>query len=327
MIKLCLAVLFACTFEYLALQEAFGTSTWLIVILLHAIACILFSFTGYFFIPDKYKTTKISAMFLSFLLLFTLPIIGIFGVVLAIPYALCKPLKNENVEIAEHQIPELPFETRSISATPTYSMGEMKTILKYANEPNKRLTTVMAARHMTDSKAIPILKLALKDLEDDVRLLAYSTLDSKETVLNEKISILQQQISIATTPNKKSNLQQQLAHAYWELSYLGLAEGAIKTYVLEKAEALTLQSLEYDKKAANLVFLGRIYLALGKYEQALVYLTKSRELGMAERHVLPYIAEVAFYMNKFDDCKRHLDALSIQPKGSMLRHIQEYWNA
>ena len=111
------------------------------------------------------------------------------------------------------------------------------------------------------------------------------------------------------------------------MEYIGLAEGAIKTYVLEKAETLTLQSIEYDKKAANLVFLGRICLALGKYEQALVYLTKSRKLGMAERHVLPYIAEVAFCMNNFDDCKRYLDELSIQPKGSMLRHIQEYWNA
>ena len=302
------------------------TPNWFLAILLHAFASIFFAIVSYVFIPKKYKTTPYSSFLLMFLLLFTLPVLGIIGVVVALTFALCKPLKNDDIEIEEHKIPELPFEARAISANPTYSIGGLKAILKHASEPNKRLSAVMAARHMSDSQAIPILKLALKDLEDDIRLLAYSTLDGKETKLNEKISLYQQEIAATTKQPKLSNLQKQLAEFYWELSYLGLAQGALQKYVLEKAETLAQQSIEHVKTPATFIFLGRISLALGKYEIAHEYLLKAAELGMARRHVLPYKAEVAFCMNKFDDCKRYLKELPEQPKGSELRHLQEYWH-
>lgn len=327
MIRIIIAAICGCICEYFALIEILDTPNWLIAILLHALASLFFTFVSYILFPLKYKTTLVSSALLLFLLLFTLPVFGIIGVVFALTFALCKPIKNDEIEIEEHQIPELPFEARVVSANPTYSIGGLKAILKYASEPNKRLSAVMAARHMSDIKAIPILKLALKDLEDDIRLLAYSTLDGKETKLNEKIGLYQQEIAIITQQPKLSNLQQQLAELYWELSYLGLAQGALRTYVLEKAEALSLESIKYVEKPATFVFLGRLCLSLGKYEQALEHLTKATELGMARRHVLPYKAEVAFCMNKLDDCKRYLEELPEQSKGSELRHLQEYWNA
>lgn len=327
MIKIVIVAILACLSEYFALIQTLNTPNWFIALFLHAIASLFFSFISYALIPMKYKTTPFGTLLLLFLLLFTLPAFGILGVVFALTFALCKPLKNDDIDIQEHKVPSLPFETRTISANPTYSMGGLKTILKYANEPNKRLSAVMAARHMSDTHAIPILKLALKDLEDDIRLLAYSTLDGKETKLNEKISAYQQAIATTTKQPKRSNLQQQLAETYWELSYLGLAQGALQEYVLKKAEILSLQSTEYVKKPATYVFLGRLCLALGHYERALVHLTQATELGMARRHVLPYKAEVAFCMNKFDDCRRYLQELPMQPTGTELRHLQEYWNA
>ncbi|MEM5514599.1 protein PelE [Pseudoalteromonas sp. AS84] len=326
MIIIIVAAILGCICQYFALIEVLETPDWFLAILLHAIASIFFAIVSYVFIPKKYKTTPYSSLLLMFLLLFTLPVLGIIGVVVALTFALCKPLKNDEIEIEEHKIPELPFEARAISANPTYSIGGLKAILKHANEPNKRLSAVMAARHMSDSQAIPILKLALKDLEDDIRLLAYSTLDGKETKLNEKISLYQQEIAVTTNQPKLSHLQKQLAELYWELSYLGLAQGALRKYVLEKAEALALQSIEHVKTPATFIFLGRISLALDKYEIAHEYLLKATEFGMARRHVLPYKAEVAFCMNKFDDCKRYLKELPEQPKGSELRHLQEYWH-
>ncbi|MEI8620756.1 protein PelE [Pseudoalteromonas sp. B129b] len=326
MIIIIVAAILGCICQYFALIEVLETPDWFLAILLHAIASIFFAIVSYVFIPKKYKTTPYSSLLLMFLLLLTLPVLGIIGVVVALTFALCKPLKNDEIEIEEHKIPELPFEARAISANPTYSIGGLKAILKHANEPNKRLSAVMAARHMSDSQAIPILKLALKDLEDDIRLLAYSTLDGKETKLNEKISLYQQEIVVTTKQPKLSHLQKQLAELYWELSYLGLAQGALRKYVLEKAEALAQQSIEHVKTPATFIFLGRISLALDKYEIAHEYLLKATEFGMARRHVLPYKAEVAFCMNKFDDCKRYLKELPEQPKGSELRHLQEYWH-
>ena len=56
-------------------------------------------------------------------------------------------LKLKNIKFQN-----FPFEARIVSANPTYSIGGLKAILKYASEPNKRLSAVMAARHMSDIK-------------------------------------------------------------------------------------------------------------------------------------------------------------------------------
>ena len=326
MIKIIVAAFIGCLCEYFAFAHILDAPNWLLIVLLHGIASLCFTFISHAFIPNKYKTTLKSGSALLFLLLFTLPVFGILGVVFAITFALSKPLKNNDIDIVEHKVPALPFEAKSVSATPIYSMGGLKAILKHASEPNKRLSAVMAARHMSDAQAIPILKLALKDLEDDIRLLAYSTLDSKETKLNEKISQCQHAIANTTQQPKLSNLQRQQAELYWELSYLGLAQGALKKYVLEKAEALTLTSIKFNPQPASYVFLGRIQLALGKLNEAQQSLNLATQLGMARRHVLPYKAEVAFGLHNYTDCQRYLEELALQPKGSELRHLQEYWH-
>nr|WP_306287465.1 HEAT repeat domain-containing protein [Pseudoalteromonas sp. WY3] len=326
MIKIIIAAILGCICEYFALLQILDTPNWLIVTLLHALASLFYAFISYTLIPVKYKTTPFSSVLFLFLLLLSLPILGIIGVVFSLSFALCKPIKNDDIEIEEHKIPALPFEAKMTSANPSYSIGGLKAILKHASEPNKRLSAVMSARHMSDARAIPILKLALKDLEDDIRLLAYSTLDGKETKINEKISQYQQEITLASTQPELGKLQGQLAELYWELSYLGLAQGALKSYVLEKAELLALQSVEHVKAPATFVLLGRICLSLNKYPQALTHLTHATEFGMAQRHVLPYKAEVAFYMGLLDDCKRYLNELPKQPEGSELRHLQEYWH-
>ncbi|WP_338364809.1 protein PelE [uncultured Pseudoalteromonas sp.] len=326
MIKIIVAAFIGCLCEYFAFAHILDAPNWLLIVLLHGIASLCFTFVSHFFIPNKYKTTLKSGALLLFLLLFTLPVFGILGVVFAITFALSKPLKNNNIAIEEHKVPTLPFEARSVSATPIYSMGGLKAILKHASEPNKRLNAVMAARHMSDAQAIPILKLALKDLEDDIRLLAYSTLDGKETKINEKISQYQQAIANTTQQPQLSILQRQQAELYWELSYLGLAQGALKEYVLEKAESLTLTSIKFNPQPASYVFLGRIQLALNKLNEAQQCLNLATQLGMARRHVLPYKAEVAFGLHNYTDCQRYLEELALQPKGSELRHLQEYWH-
>ncbi|MGZ0843230.1 HEAT repeat domain-containing protein, partial [Klebsiella pneumoniae subsp. pneumoniae] len=60
-------------------------------------------------------------------------------------------------------------------------------VLRHAPDPNQRLTAIFATRRMPGKEAIPILKLALRDPADDVRLLAYSMLDQKESRINQRI--------------------------------------------------------------------------------------------------------------------------------------------
>ncbi|XQF90652.1 HEAT repeat domain-containing protein [Pseudoalteromonas espejiana] len=254
MIKIIIAAFIGCLCEYFAFAHILDAPNWLWIIFLHGIASACFTFVSHVFIPAKYKTTVKSGYALLFLLLFTLPVFGILGVVFAITFALSKPLKNDDIDIIEHKVPALPFEARTVSATPIYSIGGLRAILKHASEPNKRLSAVMAARHMSDNQAIPILKLALKDLEDDIRLLAYSTLDSKETKLNEKISDIQHAIEPHNTTAKTKPPATPTGRAVLGIKLLRFSARCVKKYVLEKAENLTLKSMSFSKMPASYIF-------------------------------------------------------------------------
>ena len=99
MIIIIVAAILGCICQYFALIEVLETPNWFLAILLHAIASIFFAIVSYVFIPKKYKTTPYSSLLLMFLLLFTLPVLGIIGVVVALTFALCKPLKLSLIHI------------------------------------------------------------------------------------------------------------------------------------------------------------------------------------------------------------------------------------
>lgn len=67
-----------------------------------------------------------------------------------------------------------------------------------SRNPEKRLEAVFATLKLEDRDAVPLLRRALGDSVDDIRLLAYALLDRKEHRLSERIQ-------------KKSNI---LKHQY-----------------------------------------------------------------------------------------------------------------
>jgi membrane-bound ClpP family serine protease len=99
MIKIIVATFIGCLCEYFAFAHILDAPNWLLIVLLHGIASLCFTFVSHAFIPNKYKTTLKSGSALLFLLLFTLPVFGILGVVFAITFALSKPLKNNDIDI------------------------------------------------------------------------------------------------------------------------------------------------------------------------------------------------------------------------------------
>ncbi|MFO6383442.1 HEAT repeat domain-containing protein, partial [Pseudomonas aeruginosa] len=81
----------------------------------------------------------------------------------------------------------LPFRPKEKRLDMMFSDGGLQDVLRHAPDPNQRLTAIFATRRMPGKEAIPILKLALRDPADDVRLLAYSMLDQKESRINQRI--------------------------------------------------------------------------------------------------------------------------------------------
>lgn len=200
-------------------------------------------------------------------------------------------------------------------------------MLRNAADPGKRLQAVMATRQMSDAAAIPILRLALKDPDDDVRLLAYAMLSGKEETINARIKQQLSHLDTEQDPLMQFQLHQRIATDYWEIAYLGLAEGEVLAHALQTARRHAGRALEKQPDGAGSYFLlGRILLRQGHVEQAHTAFVRARELGLPEVELLPYLAEIAFKQRRFHDVRALLGGLDpLARTHPALSGVADYW--
>ena len=150
------------------------------------------------------------------------------------------------------------------------------TYLKHAKEKERRLKALIAVRELPPRDAIALARLALTDPEDEVRLLAYTMLNVREEWLQGDIQTLTDQLA-AAAPECRLLFHRALAHTYWETVYLGLASGAIESFMLEAAlEHVEAAQREAPLDAGLRLLLGRILMRQGKLDQSAMAFSAKR---------------------------------------------------
>jgi hypothetical protein len=175
---------------------------------------------------------------------------------------------------------------------------ELADVLKHATEKERRLKALIKARELPLRDAIALARVALTDAEDEVRLLAYTMLNVREEGLQGDIQMLTDQLA-AAAPECRLPFHRALAHAYWEMVYLGLAGGVIESFMLEAA----LEHVESAQREAPLdaglrLLLGRILLRQGKLDQSAMAFSQARHLGIDPCKVAPFLEEIAFMQGR-----------------------------
>jgi len=191
-------------------------------LILHVLSASLFPFALYQLLPVPYRQNKVIFSFL-FLMCWLVPVVSGIGLLLSLSMGLyyTKPIEVEVTRTVHAE--DLPEDILQSVQLAQYNEGSVIGILESSSIEEQRIKAVLNTRQMTDQEAIPILKMALLDPVDEVRLLAYSMLDKKEKNIGHAIH---QQIQ--TLDNSASNpvrVHLRLAESYWELSYLGLVTG------------------------------------------------------------------------------------------------------
>ncbi|MFT6733750.1 MAG: hypothetical protein ACJAS9_001940 [Polaribacter sp.] len=292
---------------------------WLLFFLIHAIASASYSLACWFLLPKSYQASWLKAqLFLFFFTLF-LPLIGMTGISLSLIIALHLPRKQSDVtwDVCE-QIP-LPQHPGEINQD-QFGTGALAEILVKNDDVERRLIAVSAVQHFSRKAAVPLLQLALKDLSDDVRLLAYSSLETIETEINTSIGLCKKQYESNNVASKAA----EIAHHYWELCYLGIAEGSLlKHYLREAARYLSLANQE-SQNASNELLLGRILLKQGQYKLASEHLKRAQKGGLLARQVLPYLAECSFELGHYDEVRNLCEQFPTQRNG-VLSQLREFW--
>lgn len=297
----------------------------LYVVLPHAIACALLSLALWFFLPQRYKFPLPWAPLFLFSIAFFIPVLGMVGVVLAVFPALYTQRQHEEQVWQNTGVPELPFRPLERRNSPMFNDGGLQDVLHLASDPERRLNALLATRRMPSQESVPMLKLALRDPADDVRLLAYSMLDQKESRINQHIERLLDRLG---SPNEEhpAALHAGLARWYWELAYLGLAQGSVLDHVLDQARGHVQQSLAIELDPDLQLLGGRIALEQGELSTARSFFKQAENGGIYFEKIAPFLAEAAFKSEDYAEVPRLLARL---PEQTLARPpfaaLARYW--
>lgn len=269
-------------------------------LLSHGLASVMLCAAVWLLLPARYRVPLPWSPLFIFSLAFFVPVIGAIGVVAAIFPALYLPRKRDQQAWKAVGIPDLPYRAQLQVYSPTFAGGGLQDVLRHAPDPDQRLAALLATRRMPGKEAVPILKLALGDPSDDVRLLAYSMLDKQESDINLRIQIALGQLNGANT-RAAGALHGTLARWYWELAYLGLAQGSVLDHVLDQARLHAEQGVSAGEGGELFLLAGRIALVQGDIERAEVLLGQAQASGLGTAQLVPFRAELAFEAGRYHE--------------------------
>ncbi|WP_428774180.1 HEAT repeat domain-containing protein [Vibrio sp.] len=292
---------------------------WLYATAYHTLACASLSAACWLMLPDSYQYPLESSMGFLFIINWLLPVIGIMGTLGSLMVALHTPRKLSKVTwraFEENQLPQNPKNTR----VEHLGVGALREILLYDSDPERHLLAITAIRNLPNKYAVPMLQLAIKDLSDDVRLQAYASLERIETEINESISLLKKQFEHKATAQKAYDIAQQ----YWELCYLGIAEGVLFQLYLKQAEQYLIQANKLKESASSNLLLGRVFLSQKRPLDAILVLNRAKNQGAITKQVAPHLAEAAYMIGNYHDVRQFITYFPDQ-QGELLSQIREYW--
>ena len=278
-------------------------------------------------LPRQYRHQPLPAFCLFFCICLFIPGLGLAGLLVAVWPAFYLSRRPQLDSYRQISVPELPYKPLKVQEQLIYGQAGMVSILRHSQDPDRRIGAVMATRQMTSQEAIPVLKEALRDPVDDVRLLAYSMLDAKEEEINATIRSLRLRLENAGSSQRR-DLHERISNSYWELAFLGLAQGEVLRHALNRSLYHLEQAIEAGGGEPGLhIQHGRLLMHQKRWGDASQAFATAVAYGVPEMSVAPYLAEIAFEKREFDRVIAQISRLgpSIR-KSERLAAIASYWS-
>ncbi|CAM3777430.1 tetratricopeptide repeat protein [Rheinheimera salexigens] len=313
-------ILFESASLYFLSLDQLSFAGWLGYASSHAISTASFTIVCWLVLPMQYKRPVIPAIAFIFTIAFSMPVVGMTGLTLIFLIALYFPKKQQGMGWQRSDVLQLPLHS-DVFEHSQYGTAALKDILLFNPSEDRRLIAVNACRFLPQREAMPLLKLALTDKVDDVRLLAYAAIEKIEFAINQKLDVL----NTSLTADENSATYYQMAALYWELCYLGIADGPLKDHYLTQAKQYLLQAEQLQPTAQAQLKLGRVLLELKQYPEAISYLQQAKHNGLLLRQVAPYLAEAAFATGDYksiDNLLRNIPTTD----GENLNELKEFWS-
>lgn len=276
-------------------------------------------------LSHKYQDSWAINLLFIFSMAFFIPLLGIVGLIFAVIPGLLKA----------EQVQDLPMHINKIRALPEVAIGQDLSIGNgldnpesnmHSHDPELRMNAVYATLKLDDKVAIPLLRMALRDPVDDIRLLAYALIDRKEHRISQRIEEAREKLASGNNQLGTRHLYRSIVNDYWELAHLGLVEGETLNYILNKAQDYLETGLQrYPKDRGLHLQYAKLLLRSGKSEEAYKEFKLAENLGISKQKLLLYYAEIAYLQRRFSDVKRYMSELKLINPQPQIQQSQRFW--
>lgn len=303
------------------------------------IAHLLISLAGGFalagLMPPFVRASRRAAIGTCALIATFIPAIGVVGMFLAIRYGLTepRPLSREPWVVfdAGHAADESPHAPRRARRRGASAVDIRATLRqRSADTVALRFQAVLAIQKLPPKVGVPLLKVAQSDPADEVRLYAFSRLERMRDGLEKQVKELLGFLEAAGQQQEEgARLHLRLAHSYFELGYLGLAEGAVLDHALRSAHRHAAIACELmPNNAPAEFFLGRVLIQLRDPDRAAIAFGRAIGAGYPRVKLLPWLAECSFYERDFESVRGLLRELeSASPENVFFQAVSDFWAA
>lgn len=296
---------------------------------LHALASTLVAFLAWALLPGKYKNPFAPVYALLWAFAFFIPALGVTAILVVAQIARRFPRILHTERYVTVRMPEFSSMQRESTERSDLRAGDARRILKDTRLPlETRLRVLIALQVMKPKAAIPLLMGLLSDPSEDIRLLAYSMVDTWEKDLVQQIQRAHKAMSEArlsapdvkdTDPGMQTpfiNALRRLAELHWQQADSGLARGDLKRFALENAQKFCEEALLLDANVQGVWQLyAKVLIELNQLEAAQRAIALASRLKMPAAEMWALAGHIAYLQRDFAAVRAHAGAV---PNGQLL---------
>lgn len=296
------------------LGQSHASVSLMIYFALHAIASGGAAWLAWSMLPLHYKRPMHASFALLYGLAFFIPVLGVAATVVAVQVAQRFPKMLSTERYVTVTMPEFSNVQQEVTERSDLRVGDARRILKdYSLPLEMRLRVLVALQSMRPKATVPLLQGLLADPSEDIRLLAYSMVESWEKDLSKQILEAMNSLREARDGDERAplvNALQRLAELHWTQADSGLARGDLKVFALEQAQKACEDVLILDGYVPSVWQLyAKVLIELDKLPEAARALQLARRVRMPEQEIWPLLAQISFMTRDLGEVRRFIGCL------------------
>jgi hypothetical protein len=298
---------------------------WIGLVLMHVVSAVLLTVGAPILLPPRFRPSATGAMAVVASVCLALPVLGPLVLLLAAWHLWRRDEgKAESMRILELPMPA--FDGNLSHAKHMRVMGMARRAVRSAMPAEKKLYALMSLGTLPSAQSTRLLREALRDPEDEIRLVAYTLMERQEQLLTSRLVALQDRLEKAAPGEDQHLLRQRVVELQLELLHRQLAQGEWAQTLQAQAQQLALQAVQaHPDDAVPHLQLGRLAWLRADDGAAREHLERAAALGATPSRTVPYLAELALRDKDIPRLRRSLAALDPAALSPSLQRLRHFW--